>query len=189
MNSIPRNPNDSHRTRRQVGPRGSNRSAFTLVEMLVVITVFAFLLASVAVAMGALFRAQGDLQDELAQAHAATRLASQLRADAHLAASGQVAEDGETTSVRLQMADGTAVNYVTESRRVVRSHLQDDVQVHREVFSFLEGTTIAWELSSESPAFVTLTTSYRSPALPASSARPVQHRIEASIGLYAGAVK
>jgi hypothetical protein len=61
--------------------------------------------------------------------------------------------------------------------------------VHREVFSLLEGTTTDWALSAEQPAFLTLTTSFVSPALRASVARPREYRIETSIGLNAGGAR
>ncbi len=168
--------------------RIKHRRGFTLVEMLVVVTVFAFLLASVALAIGTLFRAQGELQNELAQAGTASRLAAQLRADAHLASAAEVVQEGDTTNVRLTFSDA-AINYATHPRRIIRTVTQGETETHREVFSLLEGTTTRWEISSESPAFITLTTSYRSPQLREGVALPREHRVEASIGLHAGGVK
>ncbi len=168
--------------------RITQRRGFTLVEMLVVVTVFAFLLASVALAIGTLFRAQGELQDELAQASNASRLAAQLRADAHRASTAEVVQEGETTNVRLTLPSAT-INYATHPRRIIRTETQGDTETHREVFRLLEGTTTRWEVSAESPAFVTLTTSYRSPQLREGVALPREHRVEASIGLHAGGVK
>ncbi len=168
--------------------RITQRRGFTLVEMLVVVTVFAFLLASVAMAIGTLFRAQGELQDELAQAATASRLASQLRADAHLAASAFVVQEGGTPGPLLRLPHATVI-YRTYPRRIVRTVMQGDTETHREVFRLLEGTTTRWEISPESPAFVTLTTSYRSPQLREGVALPREHRVEASIGLHAGGVK
>ncbi len=165
--------------------RITQRRGFTLVEMLVVVTVFAFLLASVALAIGTLFRAQGELQNELAQASTASRLAAQLRADAHLASAAEVVQEGETTNVRLTLPSAT-INYATHPRRIIRTETQGDTETHREVFRLSEGTTTRWEIS---PAFVTLTTSYRSPQLREGVALPREHRVEASIGLHAGGVK
>lgn len=165
-----------------------HRGGFTLVEMLVVVTVFAFLLASVALALGTLFRAQGELQDELAQASIASRLAAQLRADAHLASSAEVVQEGDTTSVLLVLPDAT-ISYATHPRRIIRTVTQGETETHHEVFSLLEGTTAHWVISSEPPAFITLTTSYRSPALREGVALPREHRVEASIGLHAGDLK
>jgi len=166
----------------------TRRRGFTLVEMLVVITVFAFLLASVALAIGTLFRAQGELQDELAQAHIGSRLAAQLRADAHLATSAEVVEDGDTANVRLSLPNAT-VNYATHPRRIIRTVAHGETEAHREVFPLLDGTTTRWELPDEAPAFITLIFSYRSPALREGVARSHEQRVEASIGLHAGGVQ
>jgi hypothetical protein len=152
--------------------------------MLIVISIFVFLLASAAMAIGTLFRAQGDLQDELIAANTASRLAAQLRADAHLAHSAEVARVEATTKVRLLLPNAE-INYVTHPRRIIRTVTQGETEVHREVFSLLEGTTTNWELSPEQPAFITLTMSFVSPALRESVARPREHRIETSIGLHA----
>ncbi len=168
--------------------RIERRRGYTLVEMLVVVTVFAFLLASVALAMGTLFRAQGELQDELAQAATASRLASQLRADAHLAASAFVVQEGGTPGPLLTLPHATVI-YRTYPRRIVRTVMQDDSETHREVFPLPEGTTARWELSSGTPAFITLTTSYWPPGMREGVARPREHRVEASIGLHAGGVR
>jgi hypothetical protein len=156
--------------------------------MLVVITVFAFLLASVALAIGTLFRAQGELQDELAQAHIGSRLAAQLRADAHLASTAEVVQDGDAMNLRLSLPNAT-VNYATHPRRIIRTETHGETEVHREVFPLLDGTTTRWEISAATPAFITLTISYRSPALREGVARPREHCVEASIGLHAGGVQ
>src|SRR3990167_4264889 len=98
----------------------AHRSGFTLIEMLIVMTIFVFLLASAAMAIGTLFRAQGDLQDELVEANTASRLASQLRADAHLANSAEITRDGASTGLRLLLPNAE-ISYATYPRRIVRT--------------------------------------------------------------------
>lgn len=166
----------------------ASHRGFTLIEMLIVITIFVFLLATAAMAIGTLFRAQSDLQDELIDANTTTRLAVQLRADAHLANSAEITREDATTTVRLLLPNAN-ISYVTEARRIIRRETHGEREVHREVFSLLEGTTTDWALSAEQPAFLTLTTSFVSPALRASVARPREYRIETSIGLNAGGAR
>ncbi|MBI2477905.1 MAG: hypothetical protein HYV60_04440 [Planctomycetia bacterium] len=156
--------------------------------MLIVMTIFVFLLASAAMAIGTLFRAQGDLQDELVEAHTASRLAAQLRADAHLANSAEITREGASTGLRLRLPNAE-ISYATYPRRIVRTVKQGDREAHREVFSLLEGTTTDWRLSTDQPAFLTLTTSFVSPSLRESVARPREHRVETSIGLHAGGAR
>jgi prepilin-type N-terminal cleavage/methylation domain-containing protein len=164
------------------------RNGFTLIEMLVVMSVFTFMLASVALAMGTLFRTQGDLQDNLAQATSDSRLATQLRADAHQAKTVKLVQEEGLTIVRLVLSDAT-IEYTTHPNRIVRTVEQNETRVHREVFSLREGTTVDWKLSDGPPTFVTLTTSYRSPELREDVARPHVRRVETSIGLYSGGVR
>ncbi len=177
-----------HRSRTRHSVHGG-RGGFTLVEMLVVMTIFVLLLASVALAIGSLFRAQGSLQDELVQANAISRLGAQLRADAHQALSAEVAEVDALITVQLELPAETTVNYVTQPQRIIRTVSHDGTVVHREVFKLLEGTTAGWEVSGDSPSFVTLTTSYRSPELRAGVALPRVHQIEASLGLHVGGLQ
>lgn len=163
----------------------SRRGGFTLIEMLIVITVFVFLLASAAMAIGTLFRAQGELQAELIEGNTLSRLSAQLRADAHLANSAEM-----TDEANLQLHLPTSqISYETQPRRIIRTVTQGESAAHREVFSLMEGTTALWELSTEQPAFITLTTSFVSPALRESVARPREHRITTSIGLHVGGVR
>ncbi|MBC8353048.1 MAG: prepilin-type N-terminal cleavage/methylation domain-containing protein [Planctomycetes bacterium] len=169
--------------------RDARRTGFTLVELLVVLTVFTFLLASVALAIGTLFRAQGELQNELAQATVASRIAAQLRADAHFATSAEMIEEGDVDIVRLVLPNATKVDYATHPRRIIRTVTTSESETHREVFSMLEGTTTSWDISTETPVFITMTMSYRSPELREGVARPRQSRVEASVGFHAGGAK
>ena len=168
--------------------REARRGGFTLIELLVVLTVFTFLLAIVALALGTLLRAQGELQNELVAANTSARLATQLRADAHLANSADLTRQGDTTTVRLLLPKAE-IHYMADTRRITRTVTQDGERTHREVFSLLEGTTADWKLSTELPAFITLSTSYVSPVLRAGVARPREHHIQASIGLHTGGVQ
>lgn len=147
------------------------RCGFTLIEMLIVITVFVFLLASAAMAISTLLRAQGDLQMELIEAATMSRLAAQLRSDAHLANSVGVVTEGSTTTTRLRLPDAE-IHYTTLPQRIIRTEHREDAEVHREVFALLEGTTANWEVSTKQPTFITLTISFVSPNLRESVAMP-----------------
>ena len=66
------------------------RQGWTLLEMMVVITLMSLLLSASAVLMTAALRSQGSLWSEIQQQSARSRLAIQFRADAHSASSIQV---------------------------------------------------------------------------------------------------
>lgn len=161
------------------------RPGFTLVELLVVMTIFLFLLSSVALSLGTLFRAQGNLQDELVEANAMSRLREQFRADAHRATTATVTNDNEATTLQLTLPDATSVSYRLQSQQIVRTAHEGESVLHRDVFKLLEGTTSECVVTG-SPNFVTLTTSFVPPELTSDVAKPRVHKIDASIGLHAG---
>lgn len=161
-------------------------SGFTLVELLVVMTIFLFLLSSVALSLGTLFRAQGNLQDELVEANAMSRLSEQFRADAHRATAAIVTNDDEAKTLQLTLPESTSVTYRLQSQQIVRTAYEGESVLHRDVFKLLEGTTSGCAVTASSPSFVTLTTSFVPPELTSEVAKPRVHKIEASIGLHAG---
>ena len=67
----------------------NNRRGWSLLEMLVVIPLTAILLSTSGVLLTALLRSQGILSADIRQQSARTRLATQLRTDAHEASSAR----------------------------------------------------------------------------------------------------
>ncbi len=169
--------------------RTSQHTGFTLVELLVVMTIFLLLLSSVALALGSLFQAQGNLQDELIEANVMARLAEQLRTDSHLATSAEVTNEDEVAVLNLFLPNSATVTYRLQPTRIVRTANSNGDVEHRDIFRLLEGTVCVCVVSAGSPEFVTLTTSYVPPDLASDVAKPRVHKIEASIGLHAGGVR
>ncbi len=167
----------------------SRHTGFTLVELLVVMTIFLLLLSSVALALASLFRAQGNLQDELVEANVMSRLAEQLRTDSHLATSAEVTGEDDAAALKLLLPDAATVTYRLQPTRIVRTANNKSSTEHRDVFRLLEGTTCQCVVSAGSPQFVTLTASYVPPELSSAVAKPRVHKIETSIGFHAGGVR
>jgi type II secretory pathway pseudopilin PulG len=157
-------------------------AAFTLIEILVVITLSVLLLAFIATAIGTLLRAKGRLEDDLYRATQLARLDAQLRSDAHQAVSVEQTDEA-TVVFHLQPQ---RIEYVAESSRLIRSIRQDDALLHREVFPLATKTSIQWVISSDdrSPAsgpLLSATVTYE----PEDSTLGKQiDRLDAAIGLH-----
>ena len=130
--------------RRRATRRRHRAAAYTLIETLVVITIMTFLLASMALAIGTLFRAQANLQDDLQRATQLSHLEAQLRSDAHQASS---AEQPDAATIVLHRRP-QRIEYVVEATRVVRSLREDESLLHREVFPLAAKTTISWTIAN-----------------------------------------
>lgn len=137
---IPRNLTAGHCRRRRCRVAG-----YTLIEILVVITIATFLLASLALAIGSLLRAKVRLEDDLQRATQLARLDAQLRSDAHQAVS---VEQPDPATIVFHMQP-QRIEYAVEAARVVRSQRQDETLLHREVFPLATKTTILWTISGE----------------------------------------
>lgn len=163
-------------------PTRRRRAAYTLIEILVVITVFVFLLASMAIAIGTLFQAKGRMEIELQRATQLARLDAQLRSDAHQAVSVEQPEDDRIV-FRLQPQ---RIEYLVQAKQVVRSLRQGEAVLHREYFPLAAKTTILWNISSTeqsatSVPLLSATVTYE-PEDP-TRAREID-RLDAAVGLH-----
>lgn len=176
------NNGSSHR-KQHATPRGG----FTLVEMLVVMVTFSFLLVSVAMSIAMLLRSKDILQAELTASSTLSRLEAQLRVDAHQAATVQtIGDDGNAMVTRLQLPE-QRIDYALEAGRLIRRVYRDGKEQHREVFVLPEAASVNWELSEQSPPLLTLSISYGDPANPDLNRKA--HHAEAIVGLHRGATE
>lgn len=157
--------------------RPRRRTAFTLVELLLIVTIFTFLLAGVAVALGTLLRAKGQLQDDLERSSQVARLVKQLRADAHRAVTAEEPDDTTIVFHSQQMQ----IKYLTETNRIVRTIVDGEETLHREVFPLATKTSIRWEVSESTPPLLSAVIEFE----PEESAHgSVTDRVDAVIGLH-----
>lgn len=80
---------------------GVHRPGFTILELMIVMALFSFVLAAASFGLARLWRAQSSLQLDLARSSTVMRLARQLRIDAHSAeaATMQRADDNQASLV------------------------------------------------------------------------------------------
>jgi prepilin-type N-terminal cleavage/methylation domain-containing protein len=161
------------------------RRGFTLIELMIVLFIFTFLLSSVALAIGTLLRAKNNMEDELTRAASLSRLAAQLRTDSHLALSVEAInpEQAQPAGFRLNFND-QKIEYTEQPDRLIRTVYQDEESLHREVFSLAEGTSIEWQLPGESSELLTLAMTYTLSEDAGTGQRT--RRIIAIVGMHAG---
>ncbi len=136
----------------------NNRRAFTLIEMLVSISVGSVLMGLALGMVHRTMRAESTARTNAQVERTAARLSRQFRHDIHQAQS--ISLDGQQTdtpSLRLMLSDQRPVTYQIERGRVLREQQQGDEQTHREVFSFPDDHSLLFaELAEPSRAVLTV---------------------------------
>src|ERR1044072_3547839 len=97
----------------------------TLIEMLIVISLMSVALGMATTTLGTRFRVKQQITNDLAQDQTLTRLAGQLRADAHAALAATI-----DNGCDLQMADGSRVRYRLSAPAITREVNRDQEVVH-----------------------------------------------------------
>jgi prepilin-type N-terminal cleavage/methylation domain-containing protein len=168
----------------------NQRRGYTLVELLVVISIVTVALTSVAVALHSLFQVDKQLRQELADAATLTRLAARLRSDAHGAEKAELmAGQTGTGGAAFTAQDGRRIEYREESRRLVRTARRGDNVEHRDVFALPDHASAAWKIGKEgATTLVSLAiTQQRGRIETAADARRMVS-IEAAVGIEAALI-
>jgi len=155
---------------------------FTLVELLLSMTVGSVLMA---LALGMVHRAMRV--ESTAHTHAgvertATRLSRQFRHDIHQAESVFIGDQpAGASSLRLMVPDKNPITYQVEKSRVRREQPLGDEQIHREFFSFPEGFAVRFtELDEPLRVVLMLDFDAKLVGIP----RQVRLHTEAVVGLF-----
>lgn len=129
----------------------TRRRGYSLVEMIVVLTLISVALSSIALVLHSLHRAERRLRDDGDFARTVQRLETQLRADAHAArGGGQIAFGNAPSALTLLMPGEQTVTYTIEPGGVERLVRQGEATKHREWFA-LAGASLAWSSNSTGP--------------------------------------
>jgi prepilin-type N-terminal cleavage/methylation domain-containing protein len=107
-------------------------NGYTLVEMLVVITVAGVLLSIAAQLVTRAMRIDTTWREHGDIARSMSRLAHDLRQDIHQARSVIVTQDPQ--ALELTRADGAKVSYTVATEEIIRSSQRDDEQLEREYY-------------------------------------------------------
>jgi len=123
--------------------RPRDRRGYTLVELLLVITVVGVLSATGAVLIGLLMSAESRGTGEIVVQTTFARLGRQLRADVHGAASADVADVGDMEGGQLNLTgvDGRNVRYIAATGLVTREVDSGADQHSREEYLLPDGNS------------------------------------------------
>ena len=161
----------------------NRRSGYSLVEMLVAISISS-VLASVALGLiGALIRADHSGRRHLHETQSLARLAGQFRADVALAEEALPADGAARLELRLP--GGRAVEYATEPGRATREERLGGERRQREQFSVPEEARLTFEIGPDRrTALATASLAAASEAGAAAGAKVARDgwRVEAIVG-------
>jgi hypothetical protein len=140
------NPAEASPTRRH-----SSRRGITILEIMVVMTGVAVMLALCAVTIHLLMRLSDDGHTRLSASVSLERLGRQVRQDAHASDTAQLDQKaaGKTASLRLSLEPNHDVLYQPQRREVVRVETQDGKLSRRESYSLPPGSDSRFELRDE----------------------------------------
>lgn len=120
------------------GPRSPQRRGYTLVEMLVMIFLMTTVMPLAAVAIHRMWRIEQQARQSSGEQLQVARVAPLFRRDSHDAQRGDVS-DG---TLRLEIADGSRIEYRPRSGAVDRVVVRDGKPVHRDTFRFANETEV-----------------------------------------------
>ena len=168
----------------------SRRIGFTLIEVVMTVGTFSFVLACVSVVLATLWRAHSDVQHDLMRISTISQLARQLRADAHLAHTAKIVpSQSGSTSMLIMMRPGMRTEYTLEPHRISRILHNDDKIVHREVYVLGESVSASWTITDSAPPLLQVSLTTHDPRY-ADLEGPVRSEsIDAVIGVVAGGLR
>jgi prepilin-type N-terminal cleavage/methylation domain-containing protein len=135
---------------RSMKPKPSKimRRAFTLIEMLVVLTVGSAAIGIAISALFALMRTERVGRERIPQVSVLSQLAEQYRNDAHSAR--QTTIDDTTVQQHFDLADGRSATYCVGTDAVERLERSADKKIRRETYFLPEGTVATFTVDSKS---------------------------------------
>jgi prepilin-type N-terminal cleavage/methylation domain-containing protein len=145
------------------------RDGFTLLEAMVALTVLSVVLASAAIALNTIYRAEETVRRHRRTAENLSRLELRLRRDVHRAdrlhfVEDEQADGGDRRALRLEMGGEELIEYHAVDDRVRRETRRGEEMLQRDTF-YIEGFSPSWESPGEAPTDGRSRPSYQSFAL------------------------
>ena len=130
----------------------SHRRGYSLAECLIVITLIATTMGTVALTLHALYRADRRVRDTVAHERSLDRFVAQLRADAHQAVSATIGEpSSETdpaTELQLELRGEQTIQYNVQAQNIERTVRRGDTVQHRETYP-MPASSAGWQLRKD----------------------------------------
>jgi hypothetical protein len=159
------------------------RSAVSLVEMQVVITLMAVLVGLTGVCLHGMVRAHDRLRTNTQRRVSVDRFSLRLRTDAHAAIAARLDDDQATRTLVLTAADGSEIVYRAEASEVSRMVRHAETVRHRDTHHLPGVASVEWELSEGAQLAVVLDSGPTQGVEKYATAPPI--RIEAAVGVQA----
>jgi type II secretory pathway pseudopilin PulG len=122
------------------------RTAKTLLEVVVILSIMSVVIGACVTSLSTLFRLRHQFQRDREQVASIARLGTLLRTDAHQAVSASVDNDCSLT-----LTDGRTIHYEFLSPRIVRRVERDGQTLHRDSFLLAKMATAKFERDGDSP--------------------------------------
>lgn len=163
----------------------AQRRGITLVELMVVVTMSGVIFSAAAVCLHGMYRADQRVRQESLHRSAVSRLARQLRTDAHRAVTARQLDDSPDGDQGLVFAGPwkRTIEYRVQDSEILRTVKDGDQVLHRDAFRLQRGARVAWQIDDGRipMAAVQIVRASRGGA----DASDLQDRIEAAVGVIA----
>ena len=126
--------------------RKCRRKAYSLLEIVIVVSLLGVILSLAATLLGASFRINTRALERADFTRSHARFSQQLRIDAHSAVSAELVDDEEPPTMRFQMPDGRTISYRASTEGIERSLADAGEVVHEDLFR-LPDCQVNWSLS------------------------------------------
>lgn len=157
----------------------ARRRGYSLVEMLVAMSLLGAALASVTFSLYVLLQSEHSLRGDLIRDRSLTRFTTQLRFDAHGAADATVVDQEASRDLTLVLPDQRTIHYRLGRDRIDREVRLADAVAHRETYRLPGTVTGRWSITEAGPPMITLMLELRQSRKPITQS----HRILAARGI------
>ncbi|MCY2992488.1 MAG: type II secretion system protein [Planctomycetota bacterium] len=163
------------------------RRGFSLVELMIVMTIASVSIGLVGVCLQGLYRAEQRTRQQMTQRAALTQLGLRFRSDSHEAARvdrAEQAKPGGTGGLVLTVRDGRTITYHADGGQVERTVQRGGQVVHHDAFR-LPGVRVAWVLETAGDRTFAAAVILHTPEPGVTTGETVyEERLEACVGLH-----
>jgi prepilin-type N-terminal cleavage/methylation domain-containing protein len=165
--------------------RHRDMQGFSLIEVMVTISIGSLVLISVGVALTSLFRAESSLREQTLQSSIRSRFELEMRTDLHQAISVEPLPGTEAAQgFMLKGPNARRIEYRIQESQIQRTAFDQETLKHRDGFRLPRYTTATYRIAQENgQSILSLDFSRRPDSTHAPPSAAIEDRIVAAIGL------